>query len=385
MVRFHNEGAELKFGDITDWNSLYKTITTSDLTNRENYNLVASQMDMENFITLIAMVQCSGYYSWGWGVSMYRPTNPIGKWKFSIWDSDRAYRVDKDVNVNWNGFTEAKTQYTSYKWGNNFTKHLMQNAEFNRLLVNRICDLLNTVYAPDNAITTLDSLYNIIKPEIPNELQRWNPTFTAWDTNIQNIRDYLTQRPEILKQQMINEFGLSGAMSYVTVNVSGHGKVKVNQYIPSSYPWTGSYFSSNAIDITAVPDSGYKFTGWNSANSSGYGYKNVLLKGDSSYTAYFDYDPYYAVKTKNINSNIKVFPNPARESATIQIEINKVSHLNVEVYSPDGRRVTSIFNGTATSGFHNYIWNCNNLTNGVYILKVSSLNEISTLKLIHTN
>jgi hypothetical protein len=197
LVRFHNEGVELKHGALARWNNLFNLINTSDFSKAENYHAVEAMMDMDNFITLMAFAQCAQYYSWCYGVSMYLPTNPIGKWKFSIWDTDRAY-----TELNWDGFDEAQRRTDTYFWGNIFPKQLIKSPIFKQKYADKIDLLLRTVFKPENAIPILDSLYSIIKPEMPAELEKWNPSNATWESNVEAVREFFRNRPAILREQM---------------------------------------------------------------------------------------------------------------------------------------------------------------------------------------
>ncbi len=197
LVRFHNDSAELKYGNMTEWNSLFNFIKTTNFALPENYAKAKTMIDMENFITLMAFVQCTDYYSWPWGISMFRERMPSGKWKFSIWDTDRAYS-----NIDWNGFDEARNHTETYYWGNIFAKQLMANNEFNDSLANKIEQFENTTFKAENAISILDSIYNIVKPEISGEITRWAPSNISWESNVEFIRDFFRKRPKVLKTQL---------------------------------------------------------------------------------------------------------------------------------------------------------------------------------------
>jgi hypothetical protein len=187
---------------MTRWNELFNLIKTSDFSVNENYQKVAEMMDMDNFITLMAFVQCTQYYSWPWGISMYRDYTATGKWMVSIWDTDRAYYNVNYSNYKWDGFDEAQKRTDSYYWGNIFPKQLIKNAEFKQKYSNRINELLGTVFKPENVLPVLDSLYYIIKPEMPGELNRWNPSNNVWENNVDSIREFFRRRPAFLLNQM---------------------------------------------------------------------------------------------------------------------------------------------------------------------------------------
>lgn len=197
LVRLRNEGPDLEYGSLKNWSAMYDLAINSDLSLSQNYQKLAETLDMDEFANLMAFVQCTVYYSWGWGISMFRDAQSSAKWQLSIWDADRAFN-----NPEWNGFEAPEKDNTGLYWANNITRNLMNNGEFKKIYSARLRTLLQTVFKPDNAIAVLDSLYQVIKPEMQGELYRWAPDNTKWEHNVEVIRDFLRYRPTVIGNQM---------------------------------------------------------------------------------------------------------------------------------------------------------------------------------------
>ncbi len=69
---------------------------------------------------------------------------------------------------------------------------------------------------------------------------------------------------------------------------------------------------------------------------------------------------------------VKVFPNPAGESATVTVEVNHSGMVKVDILDLSGKVVKSIFNGPAAPGTQSYDFNTNDIANGMYIISVMS-------------
>jgi hypothetical protein len=387
LVRFHNEGPEIKYGSTINWNNLYSLIQNQDISIPSYYQIAESMMDMGDFITLMSFVQCAQYYSWCWGISMFKNNILDGKWKFSIWDSDRAY-LSKE-NIYWNGFNEAENLITGIYWSNIFPKKLCKNEEFRRLYVNRMCDLMNSTFKPENAIAVFDSIYNIIKPEIPNEYARWYPSGTKWENNVENIRDYLNMRPNVLIGQIKEYFSLSN-MHTLTVNINGKGKVKVNLLTLTQYPWQGNYFENNFIDIEAIPDPGYHFAGWDIITAEATLKKSINLTENKTVTAYFESGETNVRSFKSNNYNLIAYPNPFVDGTIIKYNIDNNNWVNISVISTDGKLIKNLYNGNSTSGEHTVNWNGDNengskLQNGLYFIRLQTSKCSQYLKVIKAN
>jgi hypothetical protein len=380
LIRFKNEGAFCEFGTIDAWNTLFTFIDGNDFSLDENFRQAETMMDMDDFISLMAFVQCSEYYSWSWGASMYRENTSTAKWKSTIWDTDRAYS-----DVYWNGFEEA--QYTeSLYWANHFPKRFMQNAGFNRRFVNRICDLLNSAFKPENAVAALDSIYLIIKPEMPAELDRWNPSNTNWETNVENVREFLRNRPEILKNQIEQYFSLSN-MHTITLDVNGNGIIKVNALLIDQYPWQGDYFENNLFEIKAIPLPGYLFAGWDGIETNPVSTKPVNLASDTSFTAYFVPGVYGLETPVNNSESISAFPNPFTSETNISFYVENTGQVEIAVYNNNGQLVEELYRGISEQGEHTISWNNGLQSNrqlqpGVYYLMFKTGQTSGCIKMV---
>ncbi len=197
LIRFRNEGPETVYGSITNWNTMFDQVKNTDLAVADNYQNLAENLDMDDFINLMAFIQCTEYYSWSWGISMYHENNAAGRWKVTIWDADRAFN-----DYEWNGFQEAIDKTYDLYWANIFPKNLIENSTFKQKYANRLHELLETVFKPENAVAVLDSLNSIIAPEMDEELARWAPQNDQWENNVEKIREFLRRRPGIVTEQM---------------------------------------------------------------------------------------------------------------------------------------------------------------------------------------
>jgi len=254
LVRFQKWGADLKYGTIDEWDKLVSYFDSTDFTRPEAYNEVSSFMDMNSLLNLLSLVHCSQFRSWTWGAFVVKPRN--GRWSWTIWDTDRSFNT-----LSWNGFAEYA--YTSAeKWPNFIPQKLIQNEQFSHALINRNCDLLNSMFIPENAIGIYDSLVSVILPEMDAEFERWNPgNLGRWEQNNESIRNFLRQRPDYLYAQMKAYFGISDT-ARITLRIEGKGRVKLNSLVIDQENWEGTYMAGIPISLEAWPDAGESFIEW---------------------------------------------------------------------------------------------------------------------------
>jgi len=279
LIRFQKTGPDLKHGSAADWDSLTSFIQSADFTSASAYNKACEQIDMNSLLNLLAFVHCSQYRSWTWGASVFKPSEPSGKWRFTIWDTDRAY-----LDLSWNGFTQY--QFTAKeKWANFIPQKLLVNEQFKRDLINRTADFLNEWFKTENSLSTYDSIKSIIEPAIESEKKRWKPT-SNWEGATAGIASFLTNRPAKVRGQIKEYFAIENEYT-LKLNTVGKGTIILNYLNLDSFPWEGVYFENIPVALTAIPAPGYKFTGWNIDESSN-SIESFSLTGDTELIAYFE-------------------------------------------------------------------------------------------------
>jgi len=254
MVRFQKWGPDLKYGTMEEWNRLVSYFDSTDFTRPEVYDQVSAFMDMNSLLNLLSLVHCSQFRSWTWGAFAIKPDG--GRWRWAIWDTDRSYNT-----TSWNGFTEYANT-SAEKWPNFIPQKLVQNERFRIDLINRNCDLLNSLFIPDSAIRRYDSLVAVLSPEMDAEFERWNPGNRGrWDQNNENIRNFLRQRPAEVYDQMKAYYGIDDTVR-IKLKIEGHGSVKLNSLVIDQENWDGIYMTGVPITLEAWPDVGGRFIEW---------------------------------------------------------------------------------------------------------------------------
>ena len=78
-----------------------------------------------------------------------------------------------------------------------------------------------------------------------------------------------------------------------------------------------------------------------------------------------------------------VYPNPFNPSARIRFDIPEVSRVELSVFDITGGLVETLLNGKMTPGSHEYTWQPQGLSTGVYFLRLTTANEIFTQKVTY--
>lgn len=166
-------------------------------------------------------------------------------------------------------------------------RNLIHHPNFYTSFLNKFADLLNTDFSSESLKQEIANTSKVIKPEMPAHLKRWHTKdnwngyikedlvdetvyitdFDNWQQNLSLLDKYVEVRPNAVRNHLVDEFNLSGT-SQLTINVqppeSGYLRVNSLYLDDVLYPWTGIYFNDISLGIEAIPNSGYKFIGWES-------------------------------------------------------------------------------------------------------------------------
>jgi hypothetical protein len=254
-----------EFGDNTtqqEWGDLVDFIVDNDMTVEANYDYVK---DIYNTGSLIDYFILNSYVvamDWlNWNTAWWRGKNPDGdkkKWRYALWDMDATF----GHYVNYTGIPDTgpeadpcDPEQLGDPGGQGHVpiiNSLFENSEFEADYINRYADLSNSLFSCDFMIAHLDSLINIITPEMPRQIERWGGNLTEWESNVQELRDFiLTRCSEVIVSGMEDCYDVEAVG--VTIIIDGEGDVDVNsiELDPLNTPWTGTYYTDIPINLEA--------------------------------------------------------------------------------------------------------------------------------------
>jgi hypothetical protein len=256
-------------GDWTHWNELMAYVESHDLNDPDHYEFIQSQIDLDNFITFHAFQILIGNIDWPQkSHDRFHPHVQAGKWHWFLWDSDWAFGLAKGSGVFPDPVSwllteeEAKSdrEQNRREVSTLFLK-LIDNPQFELAFIRRLEALLNTAFLPEPVVAELDSLAEQVDPNIDLEILRWQSSGN-WAESVEQMRNYVRQRPDIVRQNVIKELGLTGTVNLTFDPAKGRGTVMVNGMLVPELPWSGVFFTGVPIEVTALPADGYRFAGW---------------------------------------------------------------------------------------------------------------------------
>ena len=148
--------------------------------------------------------------------------------------------------------------------------------------------------------------------------------------------------------------------------------VNVNDPTMGSVQGGGTYAEGTQVTLTAVPNQGYEFVQWQDGNAVNP--RTITVTGDATYTATFR----SSVGIADVESaSLTIYPNPARESATIMLS-GVSGEVTVTVVDMNGRTVGQY----STSSTDRLTLDLSGYAQGAYFVRVSGEGVNMVKKLI---
>lgn len=76
------------------------------------------------------------------------------------------------------------------------------------------------------------------------------------------------------------------------------------------------------------------------------------------------------------------YPNPFNSTANIRYYLPKRTKVKIEIYNLIGNKIKELFNGESEEGYHNLLWNADNVASGTYICRMTTPETAKITKLV---
>ncbi len=299
-----NWGEEVKNGDSIAFTAFYNSLQNRNLADNIAFEQFKTELDVSNFLDYNVFNVFIDNTDWpGNNVRCFR-VKAGGKWRFISYDHDFSFGL---YLLNGNGWNTSDARQnslarlfnaTDINWPNPSKATLlfrkcMENGNFRRDFINRMADMLNTVFKPARISQKIDGFKTQYQPEMERHAARWgSPYGILWEANIEKIRSFGNQRiPEVMNhvKQQFSEVTGTASVTIAAMPANG-GSVNFStlHLTPSVLPFTGMYFTGVDIPITAVPAVGYVFRGWSDVTLGNSPTINLRLSANTNLTAIFE-------------------------------------------------------------------------------------------------
>lgn len=162
---------------------LFKFCRTYDLSVDENYEYVASQVDIDSLIDWMII---EGYSTNGdvqQNLRYVRSADTGWKWQFCLYDLDWSFYYH-------NAFKHVLSPHQDWQHLT-LTRNIMKNAQFREKFLARCSELMATTLSNEHVTERINYYENLLDPEVPRERRRWTSSYDAWKNKVQYLRDFI--------------------------------------------------------------------------------------------------------------------------------------------------------------------------------------------------
>jgi hypothetical protein len=267
----------VEYGSIADWGLLFNYIMSNDMADPGHYAYVDERFNTGSLIDytiLHSWMVCADWLNWN--TAWWRGRNPEGdkrKWRYILWDNDASF----GHYVNYTGIPDTGPMAdpcdptTLDSWSDpeghmTILNRLMLNEGFRTDYINRWADLNNGFLNCSYTLPFLDSMVAVIRPEMPAQIARWGGSMTAWENQVEALRTFIQMRCDYIVDGMEDCFGEEAWPLTLIVEPPGAGKIQVNTFLSSTFPFESVYLGGIDLSLQALEESDYLFERWEMRN-----------------------------------------------------------------------------------------------------------------------
>jgi hypothetical protein len=347
---------------LNAWNDIRNFIEDEDMTDSANYAYAESQLDFYSLVDYFVANTTPVTTDWLiYNTAVWRGLNPDGghqKWGYCMWDNDATF----GFYINYSGAPNTGTDATpcdvdeydpawfppSFFDGEGHVRilnALRENPDFEQFYLSRYADLFNTTYSCDNMLFTLDSMMQVIEPEMDRHAERWYGTYDEWYNNFTELREFIEERCGLLDEGLSDCYDLTGPYPVVfKVEPEDAGYLQINTLTHHDLPWEGAYFGGMENVLTAVAENPeYFFWYWESSTGAFSDVYDsvtaVTLTAPDTITAHFALNDYVGVQDENVQIQVNVSPTLFSQSLDVYYYLNTPSDVHISLYNMMGEEV----------------------------------------------
>ena len=261
-------------GTNTDYMNLLYYVENNDMNDPLVQNALENWIDIDSYMQYEAFQIFVDNRDWpGNNIKFWRDHRVGGKWRWILFDTDFGFGIWDPGAFTFNTLEFALDPYgpgwPNPPWSTFLFRQMMENDHFKHVFINTYCDLINTIFQPDNLLDHLDLIKSKIQDQIPTHQDRWynngNWPNSAlnWAYKISVMQDFSNNRQTYARMHIRNEFDLPNiALVNLHIEPERSGIIQLNTLEISESEWNGYYFPTVPIAVRAIPNDGFQFAEW---------------------------------------------------------------------------------------------------------------------------
>ncbi len=339
---------EVIFGDNAEFLTLVEFIQQNSLSNNDNYEVVAEQIDLLNYIQYqVAQIYFDNTDWPGNNIKYWKHKN--GKWRWILFDTDFGFGIWNDNNFNNNTLRFALQSngpaWPNPPWSTLLFRKLIENEGFKNSFINTFADELNTRFEPTKVKAKINENAQVIRNEMSRHITRWSQrNFANWLSRVSAMQNFADRRQFTMRNIIQSEFDLPAKRTVLLqIDDVEAGSIQLNSLRIEETDWSGIYFESVPITMTAIPKEGYVFDHWSGLMNTTEESITIDLKNTSAsiFKANFRVnDSTTSAEVANVlKQYIQITPNPVVDELFVNITLPKQEFINIELLDSSGKIV----------------------------------------------
>jgi len=257
---------DVNAGSRRHYNKMRSFMRKNSLASQENFDIVDSMMDVENFMEYQIIEIYIDNQDAGGNIKFWRPQTEGGKWRWILYDTDFGlghYGREGYKNNSLAFHTKPNGPiWPNPPWSTLNLRSLLQNKEFQVRFVTRFLDRMNYTLDSNRIIRRIDKYTAKIKDEMPRHWKRWKIPSRRWYREIKRMKEFSRERPAYMRKFLKERFSWVGEEVELAVEIDSGGYVLLNEVIDIRSHFEGIYFQNLPIVMQPKPYFGHVFSHW---------------------------------------------------------------------------------------------------------------------------
>lgn len=267
MLEREFAAVEVTVGSTVTWEAMVEYLQANSLAVPANYDYIQTQIDIENFTDYVLLNVWADNRDWPQNnVRMWRAKASSGRWRWIPFGSEASLGFPNWSNVNNDTIEFIETDEDSQL--PLILRRLMESDQYKTYFAQRASDVFNLWLRPETVTARLNVMQQRIAGIMPEHINRWRypSSISAWNNNVDDIRDFVAARPGVLRPLFASRFGYAGLYTATfSVSPPNAGAIAVNTWsgsVVTGTAWSGIYYQSIPLSASVAAAPGYQFAGW---------------------------------------------------------------------------------------------------------------------------
>lgn len=189
-----------------EYMKLISYVKSHDLSKKENYEYIISQIDEDNYINYI----CAQIYianSDNGNIRFFKTDEADGKWRWIMFDVDWSFDNYTHPTV-FEHLNPAGTGSLN-RFSTALINGLLKNTSFKEKFLKRMAWQINNIWTEESVYGRIDELKQMLSADMVRDCKKWNLSHSNWEKHIERLRNFQKNRPAEMYRQIKNHFKLS--------------------------------------------------------------------------------------------------------------------------------------------------------------------------------